>query len=226
MKETVNVNIGSVAFTLDKDACPFEQLLRRHPPPAPRRGCRNDGRYQPAWRRSSANGLPSPIRVTTIEVVRATMAQMGDPSDFGGPATRERRGRPANERLPGTGTPRKLTVRGPNASIARHLGGLGAFFDTEPQGDDPAGHAATDPLRRALRSGSTSSSGSSSPKKEPAPRIHPVPQKSETSRLQTTTDTSHHSHEKRAYHRRGLCGGLYDYFEHQTSETAQSLVIA
>ena len=86
MKETVNVNIGSVAFTLDKDACQllssyFDDIRRRLPEEDAETMADIEARVAEIFRERVA----SPMRVITIEVVRATMTQMGDPSDFGEP---------------------------------------------------------------------------------------------------------------------------------------------
>ena len=103
MKETVNVNIGSVAFILDEDAYRvlgsyFDDIRRRLPEGDAETMGDIEARVAEIFRERVA----SPMRVITLDVVRATMAQMGSPADFGEP-------------------------RG-----AGICGGLAAYFDSDP----------------------------------------------------------------------------------------------
>lgn len=134
MKETVNVNIGSVAFTLDEDAYRllrsyFDDIRRRLPEEDAETMADIESRVAEIFRERVA----SPMRVITIEVVRATMAQMGTPSDFGEPCTPG-----AEHEAPQTETgdaqipPRKLYRSRTERSIAGICGGLGKFFDADP----------------------------------------------------------------------------------------------
>lgn len=84
MKETVNVNIGSVAFTLDEDAYLllngyFDDIRSRLPEGDSETMADIERRVAEIFRER----VSSPMRVITLETVRATMAQMGSPSDFG-----------------------------------------------------------------------------------------------------------------------------------------------
>ena len=134
MKETVNVNIGSMAFTLDKDACRllssyFDDIRRRLPEDDAETMAAIEARVAEIFRERVA----SPMRVISIEIVRATMAQMGAPSDFGeirrpDPQNGESQAAPDNPQLP----PRKLYRSRTDRSIAGICGGLGKFFDTDP----------------------------------------------------------------------------------------------
>lgn len=86
MKETVNVNIGSVAFILDEDAYRvlgsyFDDIRRRLPEGDAETMGDIEARVAEIFRERVA----SPMRVITLDVVRATMAQMGSPADFGEP---------------------------------------------------------------------------------------------------------------------------------------------
>ncbi len=134
MKETVNVNIGSVAFTLDKDACQllssyFDDIRRRLPEEDAETMADIEARVAEIFRERVA----SPMRVITIEVVRATMAQMGDPSDFGEPRNPGAESdAPQTESSQAQNPPRKLYRSRTERSIAGICGGLGAFFDTDP----------------------------------------------------------------------------------------------
>ena len=79
--------------------------------------------------------VASPMRVITLDVVRATMAQMGSPADFGEPRGAER----SESAEGGTGTEsaeqpplRKLYRSRTERSIAGICGGLAAYFDSDP----------------------------------------------------------------------------------------------
>ena len=133
MKETVNVNIGSVAFILDEDAYRvlgsyFDDIRRRLPEGDAETMGDIEARVAEIFRERVA----SPMRVITLDVVRATMAQMGSPADFGEPRGA---GRPeAAEGQAGTGQPplRKLYRSRTERSIAGICGGLAEYFDSDP----------------------------------------------------------------------------------------------
>ena len=120
MKETVNVNIGSVAFILDEDAYRvlgsyFDDIRRRLPEGDAETMGDIEARVAEIFRERVA----SPMRVITLDVVRATMAQMGSPADFGEPR--------------GAGRPlRKLYRSRTERSIAGICGGLAEYFDSDP----------------------------------------------------------------------------------------------
>lgn len=132
MKETVNVNIGSVAFTLDQDACRllssyFDDIRTRLPEGDTETMADIEARVAEIFRER----VTSPMRVITVEVVRAAMAQMGAPSDFGEPRVQT----PGNsQQSDGPAQPqlRKLYRSRTERSIAGICGGLGQFFDTDP----------------------------------------------------------------------------------------------
>ena len=84
MKETINVNIGSQSFTLDYDAY---QTLRTYLEDVQSRLGSDDqevmndieNRIAEIFREKT----PSPMMVVTLTTVRAAMAQMGRPEEFG-----------------------------------------------------------------------------------------------------------------------------------------------
>ncbi len=84
MKETINVNIGSQAFTLDYDAY---QTLRTYLEDVQSRLGTDDqevmndieSRIAEIFREKT----PSSMMVVTLATVRAAMAQMGRPEEFG-----------------------------------------------------------------------------------------------------------------------------------------------
>lgn len=121
MKETVNVNIGSVAFILDEDAYRvlgsyFDDIRRRLPEGDAETMGDIEARVAEIFRERVA----SPMRVITLDVVRATMAQMGSPADFGEPAARAVESaeegpepNPPNSRPCANSTARAPSVRSP-----------------------------------------------------------------------------------------------------------------
>ena len=81
MKETVNANIGSLAFTLDEDAYRalgnyFDDIRRRLPEDDAETMSDIETRVAEIFREKVA----SPMRVITLDMVRATMEQMGSPA--------------------------------------------------------------------------------------------------------------------------------------------------
>ena len=121
MKETVNVNIGSVAFILDEDAYRvlgsyFDDIRRRLPEGDAETMGDIEARVAEIFRERVA----SPMRVITLDVVRATMAQMGRPISAN-PAARSgpsppREGpepNPPNSRPCANSTARAPSVRSP-----------------------------------------------------------------------------------------------------------------
>lgn len=85
MKETVNVNIGSQAFTLDEDAYRvlrnyLEDIRSRLPEYDTETMGDIEARIAEIFREI----VSSPMRVITLDTVRQTMNRMGSPADFGG----------------------------------------------------------------------------------------------------------------------------------------------
>lgn len=129
MKETLYVNIGSEAFTLDKDAFEllekyFAEIRRRLPEGDTETLADIEARMAELFRER----VTSPMRVVTIEVVRSAMAQMGAPSDFGEPRTTD----PSPEENAPQESSRRLCRSRTKRSIAGVCGGLADFFDADP----------------------------------------------------------------------------------------------
>lgn len=124
MKETVQVNIGSQAFTLDTDACralrSYLDDIRSRLPQGDRETMTDiEARMAELLRER----VQSSMRVVTLDVVRAVMEQLGSPAEFG-----ERRDAPdATE----DGEPRKLYRSRTDRSIAGICGGAAAFFHAD-----------------------------------------------------------------------------------------------
>lgn len=124
MKETIHVSIGSMAFTLDEDAYQvlsryFADIRSRLPEEDTETMADIESRVAEIFRER----VSSPMRVISLEVVRATMAQMGSPADFGEPRT------PTGDT--GQTTPRHLYRSRTNRSIAGVCGGLADFFNVD-----------------------------------------------------------------------------------------------
>lgn len=133
MKETVNVNIGSVAFTLDEDAyfalrSYFDDIRNRLPEGDTETMNDIEARMAEIFRER----VSSPMRVITLDVVHAAMAQMGEPSDFGEPRNRTRTASAGESPADAEPERRRLYRSRTNRSIAGICGGLGEFFDADP----------------------------------------------------------------------------------------------
>ena len=135
MKETVNANIGSMAFTLDTDAYRvlgsyFDDIRRR----LPEGDAETMGDIETRVAEIFREKVASPMRVITLDVVRATMEQMGSPADFGEPRDAAQTG--TADEVPGEGpgepAPRKLYRSRTERSIAGICGGLAAYFGADP----------------------------------------------------------------------------------------------
>ena len=126
MKETINVNIASQAFTMDIDAC---ELLR---------GYLDDVRKRlPEWDTETLNDiesgmagifleyLPSPVMVVTADIVRRAINRMGRPSEFGDPKS------DSSEAQPRTEQQRHLYRSRKNRSIAGVCGGLAEYLGAD-----------------------------------------------------------------------------------------------
>ena len=127
MKETVNVNIASQAFTMDAEAC---EMLRSYLDDVAKR--------LPEWDTETLNDiesgmagifreyLPSPIMVVTADMVRRAISRMGRPSDFGEPNTAAGSSTPAEEPQQ-----KKLRRSRRNRSIAGVCGGLAEYLGAD-----------------------------------------------------------------------------------------------
>lgn len=127
MKETVNVNIGSEAFILEEDACRvlrsyFEDIRSRLADDADE----TMGDIERGMAEILREKVGSPMRVVTLETVRAAMARMGSPADFG---DRRDSAGPQEVQEP---EPRRLYRSRTNRSIAGVCAGIAEFFDADP----------------------------------------------------------------------------------------------
>ena len=126
MKETINVNIASQAFTMDAEAC---EMLRGYLDDVAKR--------LPAWDTETLNDiesgmagifleyLPSPVMVVTADIVRRAINRMGRPSEFGDPKS------DSNEAQPRTEQQRHLYRSRKNRSIAGVCGGLAEYLGAD-----------------------------------------------------------------------------------------------
>lgn len=136
MKQTVNVNIGSMAFILDEDAYRvlgsyFDDIRRR----LPEGDAETMGDIEVRVAEIFSEKVASPMRVVTLDTVRATMAQMGSPADFGEPRGAEPSQQTDKADAGDTSAqpaPRKLYRSRTDRSIAGICGGLGDYFDADP----------------------------------------------------------------------------------------------
>ncbi len=124
MKQTVNVNIGSVAFTLDEDAYEllklyFDDVRRRLAADGEEIMADIESRMAEIFRER----VSSPMRVITVEVVRAAMEQMGSPADFGSPCDGDGIEGEENREAP----KRKLYRSRTDKSIAGVCAGIAGF---------------------------------------------------------------------------------------------------
>ena len=129
MKETINVNIGSQPFTLDKDA--YERLSDYFDDVRSR--LTDDDTMADIEARFAeifTESRPSPVMVVTLRMVEQAIARMGRPEDFG------ERHRSAQERKAnvndGDASLRRIRRSRTNRSIAGICGGLGEYFGIDP----------------------------------------------------------------------------------------------
>ncbi len=122
MKETIQANIGTVAFTLDRDAY---EALKNYLDDVRSRLPENDAETSDDIERRFAEifreCLSSPMQVITLEMARAAMERMGSPADFGEQRT------PAGSRP----APRVLRRSVDDRIVAGVCGGLAAFFGAD-----------------------------------------------------------------------------------------------
>lgn len=127
MKETVNVNIGSVAFTIDCDAYrELRNYLDEIASRLPEGDTETLGDIERRIAEIFRERIASPMRVIDLDLVRSAMTQMGAPSDFG---TRRGDAEPSAEEPIMS---RKLYRSRTDRSIAGVCGGLAEFFGSDP----------------------------------------------------------------------------------------------
>lgn len=127
MKETVYANIGGEAFVLDEDAC---RALRDYLDDIRSRLPEEDAETREDIERAVAEILrervASPMRVVTLDIVRATIARMGAPEEFGARRSTAPHGattQPSEER--------RLCRSRSDRSIAGVCSGIAGFFDID-----------------------------------------------------------------------------------------------
>lgn len=125
MKETVNANIGSVAFTIDRDAY---RVLKSYLEDIRKRLPVGDAETMDDIERGLAEifseKVTSNMQVITLDMARGAMARMGTPADFGE--------QHASEQAPlEAQAPRKLYRSCSDRSIAGICGGLAEYFDID-----------------------------------------------------------------------------------------------
>lgn len=122
MKETINANIGSVAFTVDRDAY---LLLQKYLDDVRSRLSANVAETMDDIERRFAEifneRIASPMQVVTIAMVRTAIERMGEPADFGEQL------RPSSDQSPHRMLRRSRTDR----SIAGICAGLAEFFGAD-----------------------------------------------------------------------------------------------
>ncbi len=130
MKQTVNVNIGSMPFTLDEDAYQtlrdyFDDIRSRLPDDDTETEADLETRMGEILREKVA----SPMYVVSIDIVRAAIDRLGTPDCFGA-----RHGEsPADERERTAQPPYKKLYRSrENRSIAGVCGGLAEYTGADP----------------------------------------------------------------------------------------------
>ena len=125
MKETIHANIGSIAFTLDRDA--YEALrsyLEEIRVRLPEEDCETLDDIERRIAEIFREQLASPMRVVTIAMVRDVMERMGPPELFG-----QRRSSGAD--APAEGAPRRLYRSRTDRSVAGVCGGIAEFFGAD-----------------------------------------------------------------------------------------------
>lgn len=130
MKETVNVNIGSVAFTIDDDAY---RALKRYLKRIENRLPEGDKETMEDIERRVAELLNekryTPQRVVTLTEVEAAMQQIGDPDTFGAARVADSE---TEENASTAQTVRRLYRPRLRRSIAGVCSGIAEYFDLDP----------------------------------------------------------------------------------------------
>lgn len=129
MKQTVNVNIGSMPFTLDEDAYRtlrdyFDDVRSRLPEDDTETEADIETRMGEILREKVA----SPMYVVSLDMVRAAIDRLGSPECFGA----RHDGMPDDSEPAADDRPRKLYRSRTERSIAGICGGLAEYFGADP----------------------------------------------------------------------------------------------
>lgn len=127
MKETIQANIGSVAFTLDRDA--YETLKNYLDAVRDRLPGHDPETLDDIERRFAeifGERIVSPMQVVSLEAVEEAIERMGRPADFGDECGED----PAEETPHPALRPLRRSVT--DRSIAGICSGLAEFFGTDP----------------------------------------------------------------------------------------------
>lgn len=130
MKETINVNIGSQAFTLDKDA--YERLSDYFDDVRNRLSENDDDTMNDIEARFAEifiESRSSSMMVVSLRIVEQAIARMGRPEDFG-PERGDRRKTESYSRV-NVNARRVIRRSRTNRSIAGVCGGLAEYFDID-----------------------------------------------------------------------------------------------
>lgn len=132
MKETVNVNIASQAFTLDDDAYTtlrryLDEICRRLPQEDNNTMEDVEARIAEIFRER----LSSPMMVVSLAAVQYAMAQLGQPDEFGESPTSPMGGSCNSADAPKP-APKKLYRSRSDRAIAGVCGGLADYLRVDP----------------------------------------------------------------------------------------------
>lgn len=133
MKEVVNANLGSQAFTFDEDAyrllSKYLEAIRTRLPSEDLETLED---IKARLAEIIRGGISSPMMVVTLAMVQSAMARMGDPSEFGGPSTEEN-GAERKDAEPEQSccSSRHLYRSRTNHTIAGICGGVAEFFNID-----------------------------------------------------------------------------------------------
>ena len=124
MKQTINANIGSMAFTLDQDAYDaLKRYLERVEQALPADEKESIGDIERGIAEILREKTPSPLRVVSLEDVKAVIARMGEPEAF----SADGKCPDAPSEQASSTRPRLYRSRS-SRSIAGVCGGLAAYF--------------------------------------------------------------------------------------------------
>lgn len=133
MKETVNANIGSLAFTLDEDAYrklkEYLEAIGRH---LPADDTDTLGDIERRIAEIFRERVSSPLRVITLAEVEEAMQRMGDPADFGSDRSGAEEGTAGPAASASEPVRQRLYRSRSNRSIAGICGGLAEYFTLDP----------------------------------------------------------------------------------------------